>query len=286
MYHIALQEFEPIGCHMGIVIGAELTQSTLETYDAHVHQHLFPPANPSLVREIAGDGHEKVAARCAGAAGKHAGRPRKLRRALKIPKTNGWFMLTCPRTGRVLGVEEQTEPENNHVKLNTLAKVLPLYPNCDCFIHDRNCSFEDFAREHDELKQLKVFPVDRLHATRHVPTCKNSPLTVRRLKTRVKGINTSVSEQVFSWFRGYARVLNSMGGLRHKFLVLVYCKRRNDLTAETPITPVRGGLQTRLPKSKARAYQCSPSRVVKKSVLKKPASKATLAKKPASARVA
>ncbi len=116
-----------------------------------------------------------------------------------------------------------------------------------------------------------------------VPTCKNSPLTVRRLKVRVKGINTPVSEQVFSWFRGYARVLNSMGGLRHKFLVLVYCKRRNDLTAETP---ARGGLQTRLPKSKVRAYQRSSPRVVKKSVLKKPASKATLAKKPASARVA
>ena len=42
-----------------------------------------------------------------------------------------------------------------------------------------------------------------------------------------------------------------MPGVRRKFEALVYCKRRDDLTAETPL---RGGLQTRLAKSKARAY--------------------------------
>jgi hypothetical protein len=66
-------------------------------------------------------------------------------------------------------------------------------------------------------------------ATGHNKACKNSPLNVPRLKRRLKGVNTAVAEQVFSWFRGYARVFNEMRALRHKFLVLYYCRLHNQL---------------------------------------------------------
>jgi hypothetical protein len=44
---------------------------------------------------------------------------------------------------------------------------------------------------------------------------------------RLKGVNTSVSEQVFSWFRGYAVTLNNMTPSRHCFAILYYCRRHN-----------------------------------------------------------
>jgi len=47
------------------------------------------------------------------------------------------------------------------------------------------------------------------------------------LRKRIKGLNTSVAEQVFSWFRGYAKSFNSMGSLHHKFLVLQHIRRHN-----------------------------------------------------------
>ena len=53
----------------------------------------------------------------------------------------------------------------------------------------------------------------------------------RRLKMRLKGMNTSVAEQVFSWFPGYAQVLNELRPERHNFLVLYYC-RRHDMLVE------------------------------------------------------
>ena len=49
------------------------------------------------------------------------------------------------------------------------------------------------------------------------------------LKKRVKHMNTSKAEQIFSWFRGYASTFNSMDALRHRLIVLNYCKEHNAL---------------------------------------------------------
>ena len=49
---------------------------------------------------------------------------------------------------------------------------------------------------------------------------------------RVENMNTSKAEQIFSWFRSYASTFNSMDALRHKFMVLFYCKQHNSLVEE------------------------------------------------------
>ena len=48
-------------------------------------------------------------------------------------------MLVHPRSGRILGVQPMENPENNEIKISSLEKVLPHYPNCDTLIHDLSC---------------------------------------------------------------------------------------------------------------------------------------------------
>ena len=79
------------------------------------------------------------------------------------------------------------------------------------------------------LSQLKYYSVDKMHAQTHVDTCPNNPLKVLRLKRRLKEINTQICEQTFSWFRGYARVFNSLRSLRHRFVVLYFAKKHNEM---------------------------------------------------------
>ena len=136
-------------------------------------------------------------------------------------------MAVDPKDSRVLGVLQQRCPENNQLKLELMTRIAPNFPMCDCLIHDRNCSFENAAKAEEELKGIKYFPIDRFHGMKHCPTCKNSPQNVPRLERRLKGVNTSVSEQVFSWFRNYARILNEMKPKIHEFLVLYFCKLHN-----------------------------------------------------------
>ena len=61
------------------------------------------------------DGHEKIATRCTHAPPARGGRPRgdgSVKQA-----NNGWFMLTDPDTGCIIGIEEMHEPENNSLAL-------------------------------------------------------------------------------------------------------------------------------------------------------------------------
>eukprot|EP00973_Karenia_brevis_P057155 7951213-Karenia_brevis.AAC.1 len=53
------------------------------------------------------------------------------------------------------------------------------------------------------------------------------------LSMRIKGLNTSVAEQIYSWFRGYARQLNEMRPLRHQSLVLKFSALHNDAGAKS-----------------------------------------------------
>ena len=62
------------------------------------------------------------------------GRPPKDGNSSKY--NNGWYMLVDPRTGRILGVQPMVQPENNAIKISTLERVLPMYPNCNAYIHD------------------------------------------------------------------------------------------------------------------------------------------------------
>lgn len=119
------------------------------------------------------------------------------------------------------------QPENNLIVRASLLKTLPKYKNLDGFVMDRVCSFAPNAKEDPAFKQIKYWAIDHFHALKRKKTCSYNPLHVKRLGKRFKGINLSAAEQVFSWFRNYARLLNEARSLRHSFKVLYFVKQHN-----------------------------------------------------------
>ena len=258
MYYYAVKELEEVDLHKTIVIGDEISAQALAAYDRHLHQNVYPPADRSSIKEVVGDGHMKVAGRCPGASGKHSGRPAKsMKRTMKTTKcmmdrtsmkatmkvkkvmkqkrdrrSNGWFMLCDPRTQRVLCVTQMLSPECNATVKTALMKVLPIYYKCDTFVYDRNCSFAPKAQYDPNFQQLDYYPVEPWHGLTHKKGCKWCTRNVPSYKRRLKGVNCSVCEQTYAWFRHYARVLNEMRYRRHAFLVLYYVRRHNKCLAE------------------------------------------------------
>ena len=110
-----------------------------KAYDQKVHHRDFPPLNPGSVRELAIDGNEKILMKLnpKDAPLKRAGRPPN--RQTRKPYSNAWLFITDPLTSRILCVEYMHEPENNEVKIRALQKVLHIYKNVDCIIHDLAC---------------------------------------------------------------------------------------------------------------------------------------------------
>ena len=45
-----------------------------------------------------------------------------------------------------------TNPENNQVVTESLESILPLYPNCNTYIMDRNCKFEPSAKRNPSFR--------------------------------------------------------------------------------------------------------------------------------------
>lgn len=96
---------------------------------------------------------------------------------------------------------------------------------------------------------------------KHKKTCCYNPLHIKRLAQRFRGVNMSAAEQVFSWFRNYAKLLNEARVLRHVFKVLYFIKEHNAAIQAKKafyLNKFRGPAK-RSPKS----YACSKS--VKKS---------------------
>ena len=106
MYLLALQELGPLGLKDEIIIGREITEEALTQYDAHLHENEFPPKSRDEVRELAGDGHEKVLLKCQVPPMKRSGRPRG-KKAKKKNWNNGWFMITHPKSKRIVSIVEQ-----------------------------------------------------------------------------------------------------------------------------------------------------------------------------------
>ncbi|CAJ1341284.1 unnamed protein product, partial [Effrenium voratum] len=151
-------ELQPLDLHLKIVAGAEMTPALLNAYDKHLHEKVFPPSKKSLIKELAGDGHEKVAVKCAqGRQGNRDGRPRKAtskgiskKKAAGKTLGHGWFMVVAPR--RI---------------------ALPQYKAVDTFVFDRQCSFAPSKQYLEEFKQIKYWSVDKNYA-RTLNSC--SPL--------------------------------------------------------------------------------------------------------------
>ena len=186
--------------------------------------------------------------------------------------------LVHPKNLRILWTRAMEAPEGNDILETALRETLPKYPKADGVVVDRACSFLPCACRIKAFNQVKYWSVDLFHAHGHTKDCPCNPLYRRRLKSRFESVNTSACEQVFSWFRGYARVLNEATPSRHAFKVLYFCKLHNqavDAKDTSYLNPY-----SRSAKKGKRPYQCGS----KKSAMKKPAAKAShtgVAKKPA-----
>jgi len=178
----------------------EISDSALAAYDKWLHMKVFPPPKPQTVTTLAGDGHEKVLTKiCAGD-----------RAPMKSPKApgggrkpflNGWFGVVSPKDGRILSMVQQFEPENNAVVTEALEKIIEIYPKANCFVMDRNCKYAPTVMSRKKLKVIKTWAIDKFHGKHHSATCKCSPYNHASIMRRLSGVNTSVCEQVWSWFR-------------------------------------------------------------------------------------
>ena len=79
--------------------------------------------------------------------------------------------------------------------------------------------------------------VGKFHSHRHNKHCKFSPQNNKKYDKRLKNVNKPICEKTFSWFRGYARVLNEMRPLQNRFLVLNYVKEHNEIIDKTEKPP-------------------------------------------------
>jgi hypothetical protein len=201
-----------------IVIGDELTDEMIQAYDSWLHAKVFVPKRTGTVKALAIDGHEKVMLKLCASEDPppRVGRPRKD----AAPKlfSNGWFMMTDPACGRILSVEPMAGPENNDVAFRTIEKVISHYPCASVLIYDRACRLVQAGRGRRKLRQIRTWAVDKWHAYKHGKECVCSPWNHKNIERALNGLNTSVAEQTFSWFRSYASTFNSMRSLRHRFI--------------------------------------------------------------------
>lgn len=66
MYWLALNELSTLDLRKKIVLGAELSATSLQAYGTHLHNTIFPPSasQRSKVHEVVGDGRTKVHEKC------------------------------------------------------------------------------------------------------------------------------------------------------------------------------------------------------------------------------
>ena len=121
-------------------------------------------------------------------------------------------------------------PENNRLVLDALEQVVARYPYLNCFIYDRACKIQDDVRRRKrKLWKITTYTTDKFHGKGRKNTRNANPYSHPRLMARLAGLNASIAEQTFSWFRGYARSFNELRTSRRRFLVLLYAKRHNEL---------------------------------------------------------
>ena len=104
----------------------------------------------------------------------------------------------------------------------------------NAFIMDKNCLYHKEGKKHQALKGIKTYAIDKFHANEdpkkgHCINCPCNPYSHKKIMKRIKNVNTSAAEQVFSWFRGYAGLLNHTTRSRHYFYVLRYCRIHNGM---------------------------------------------------------
>lgn len=160
---------------------------------------------------------------------------------------------------RGLSLLRQVQHENNEIVATSLEKVLWLYKQSDAFVIDRSCKFQKESESRPNLKQLKYYIIDKCHAKKgHNKKCKCPPYNHAPPKKRLKGVNNSICEQTFSWFRGYASTLNELHAQRHRFIVLYFASKHNKLVDAGDLKHLNAYTVNKTRKRKAtKGYHCN-----------------------------
>ena len=132
------------------------------------------PSNRSRVTTLVGDGCLRLKVKCEHAPDKHAGRNCKSPITVG-KKSNGWFMVCDPKSGRILGLQVIHEPENNQHVIQMLQTMVWLYPHLDCFVYGRACSLQPSASKVPDLQRIQRYVVDKFHAHGHSAKCLCNP---------------------------------------------------------------------------------------------------------------
>ena len=169
--YLAAKEFGQIPVHgpdivSKLELGKTVTEKHVELYSDFLHKDIYPPDDPSKVKEMVMDGHEKVLQRiCKGdpLPMKRSGAPRKSGK--NKPFNNGWFMLVEPR-GNILSLEQQFEPENVNNAINVVERVIDTYKEANALYYDRMCRIATILEKRAKFKQFKYKSVDKFHGWR------------------------------------------------------------------------------------------------------------------------
>ena len=218
MYWLTLNELAPLNLHKDISIG-KLSLESLQAYDSflHLHEKIFTPSTAQRAKVF-----EVVQGPCQVRSRGHTPRSSPQERQAKTLWT--WMVHAGKSSRSTSSCSVMHEParKQSHCTqffAQNLAEIQELGWICH--------GFAPQAKEDPDLKQLKYWAIDHFNALRRKKACAYNPLHVKRPGKRFKGINLSAAEQVVSWFRNYARLLNEARHLRHSFKVLYFVKQRN-----------------------------------------------------------
>ena len=134
-----------------------------------------------------------------------------------------------------------------------------MYKCVDCIAHDVHCKYCIDRCTVPTFKHIKLWPIDRWHAYKNDESCTQAHLNVPSHTRRLKVVRTSIAEQTFSWFRGYAKPFNEMRTKRHWFIVLYFVARHNQLTdtGDTAYLNKRKASKVLKRPSRSTGYECS-----------------------------
>eukprot|EP00438_Fugacium_kawagutii_P010367 Skav231997 [mRNA] locus=scaffold719:439782:442514:+ [translate_table: standard] len=276
----------------GIDIENPLSAASLADYIDWWPTAVMPTRQRNKVTVLCMDGHEKIATQCGDSPPCRGGRPRSNGKVR--PFNNGWFMVTSPESNLILAIVEMKEPENNDIALTAVMDLLHHYPNVNAVVYDRACSILSAATKETRLKPIRYWAVDKFHAKGHVGKCPCHPEKILRLKRRLKSVNTSMSEQTFSWFRGYANTFNNMAPQTQRFYVLAYGRRHNIMVSNNDVEHLNQYAAAKktsqrckiLKRPGSKAYKCAPKRSATSSAstssFKRPSASSSSLKRPSS----
>ncbi len=163
-----------------------------------------------------------------------------------------------PKSRHIISVREQIDAENNAVAKESLECTPATYPKLNSLVLDRAFAFMPSALKTPSLVQIKNFVIDKFHAQGHSDKCPCNPYVHQRLMRLLKGINTPACEQLFSWFRNYARSFNELRADRHRFITLYFAKKHNDLVDASDTAHLSRHSLVRKKKRSRRPYKCTP----------------------------